>query len=561
MNHRILSGVLLASLWTVGGCRGCLGLEEPSLLGTTGTTGTGGDGAGGTGGGCLSATDCPAPEEECAVATCEDGTCGVSNAPAGTPCGDGPSCSGGEAVQQDTCDPFGLCVDQGTVACGSYTCASTECKTSCMDNDDCVAGTECKDPPNGSCLGSKVNGEPCAGPEECASEFCADGVCCDTVCNGRCEACSAAKGSQGSDGECKATLTCGEPLATGTGHACAVVPDGTIRCWGANLLGQLGDGTTEPSASPLLVVGVTNAVGVAAGASHTCALIADGTVMCWGGNSYGELGDGTMEDKLTAVVVGGVSNVVALATGGQTSCVVTTSGTVQCWGNNSFGQLGDGTDDSSPIPITVSNISTASAVAVGSAHACALLVDGSVQCWGQNVAGQLGDNTFEPSKPLPVPVSGLSAAVQIAAGYRHTCAVLSSGSARCWGSNNLAQVGDGSGSPNPKPTPVVVTNVINALAISAGRGHSCIRRQMGDASCWGGNGSGEVGNNTMELQLLAVPVSMLSDVVSLHAGYDFTCASLADGTVSCWGDNELGQLGNGGGADSPVPVPVTLVPE
>lgn len=543
----VLASVVLAS--SLGGCQCVLGLDTPALY-PGGGGGTGG--TGGSGGGCVSADDCPPPGSECIVATCEDGICGTGDAPEGAPCGDAPSCSGGEQVHQDICDGAGVCLDQGTLSCGTYACGATACKTSCMDDSDCTAGTQCKNPPNGSCVGSKTNGEPCTAPVECDSGYCADGVCCNTPCGGHCEACSSAAGGKGPDGQCASTLICGEPLAAGKEHACSVRPSGVVQCWGGNLFGQLGDGTADSSPVPQAVADVTMTVGVAAGDSHTCALIADGTVKCWGQNSQGQLGDGTMSDKLTPVGVDDVSDAIAVSAGGQTSCAVIKSGTVRCWGNNSFGQLGNNSTMNKSSPVTVNNISTAVAVAVGSAHACALLADGTVQCWGLNASGQVGDGTFDPMKLTPAPVLDVANAVQVAVGDFHSCAVLSTGSSRCWGENGGGQLGCG-GCDSDQSAPVTVINVFGALASAGGGHHSCVRTQNGQASCWGTNFDGQLGDGTTDPKTSAVAVKGLSTIVSIHAGAFFTCAALSDGSVACWGSNLSGQLGDGSDMGSTIP--------
>ncbi|MEI8255772.1 MAG: hypothetical protein WCJ30_08880, partial [Deltaproteobacteria bacterium] len=118
------------------------------------------------------------------------------------------------------------------------------------------------------------------------------------------------------------------------GHTCARMSDGTVRCWGFNGSGQLGDGTVIPRASPAAVPGLSSAASVAAGGGHTCAVLADATVRCWGANRYGQLGDGTTQDRPTPVAVRGLADVAALALGTEHSCARLRDGTVRCWGRN-----------------------------------------------------------------------------------------------------------------------------------------------------------------------------------------------------------------------------------
>ena len=134
----------------------------------------------------------------------------------------------------------------------------------------------------------------------------------------------------------------------------ALLGDGTVRCWGRNTEGQLGDGTTAGSLTPVQVVGITGAVAVSGGYEHTCALLGDGTVRCWGRNAEGQLGDGTRTGSSTPVRVVGITGAVAV-TGGwwHHTCALLRDGTAQCWGQNDFGQLGNGTTTSSSTPVTM----------------------------------------------------------------------------------------------------------------------------------------------------------------------------------------------------------------
>src|SRR6266540_1013484 len=174
--------------------------------------------------------------------------------------------------------------------------------------------------------------------------------------------------------------------AAGDYHTCALLQNGAARCWGLNSTGQLGDGSTTNSATPVAVSGITTATVVSSGYFHTCAVLQDGTVRCWGDNTYGQLGDGTTiippavrggpstAHSATPVTVSGISTAVTVsAADGFHTCAVLQDGTVRCWGDNSTGQLGNGSTTNSATPVTVSGISTAVAVSIGVIHTCASL--------------------------------------------------------------------------------------------------------------------------------------------------------------------------------------------
>jgi alpha-tubulin suppressor-like RCC1 family protein len=234
-------------------------------------------------------------------------------------------------------------------------------------------------------------------------------------------------------------------IAGGAFHTCALMAAGTVKCWGLNILGQLGDDTEVERWTPVDVVGLGgNAIAVAAGDSHSCAILQGGRVKCWGENRYGQLGDGTTQRHLTPVDVSGLSRgVTALSLGGRHSCAIV-GGIVKCWGGNLFGQIGDGTRQRRLVPVRVAGLrADAIAIAVGDGHSCALTVSEGLRCWGYNGWGQLGDGT-DVDRLSAVAVSGLRRGVTaVAAGARHTCARTATGSVKCWGYNLYNQLGDG----------------------------------------------------------------------------------------------------------------------
>ena len=288
-------------------------------------------------------------------------------------------------------------------------------------------------------------------------------------------------------------ITTATAVSSGYKHACAVLQDGTVQCWGDNSSGQLGGRSPTDSTLPLTVpvpvavAGLTGATSVSAGDDTTCAKRADGSVWCWGVNTYGQLGDGTTTDSAVPVAVSGLTDAADVCVGGYHSCAKLTNGTVQCWGANYVGQLGNGTrtDDGSAVPVAVGGLGNVAAISCGYEHNCALLGDGSIQCWGAD-GGGFGANegfgalgnpsatldckwpTTAPSSvpgqtvsyetgcsPTATPVSGITNAVAVSAGHFSSCAVLSDGSASCWGWNATGQLGDGTTWDSSSPIPVM----------------------------------------------------------------------------------------------------------
>lgn len=259
-------------------------------------------------------------------------------------------------------------------------------------------------------------------------------------------------------------------LAAGAEHTCAVLNTGKVRCWGANGQGQLGYGHTLDvgdnewvwSAGDVDVGGLVQ--DITAGASHTCALLTTGKVRCWGQGAYGQLGYGnttTIGDNETPATAGDVDvggPVLQLSAGKAHTCALLSTGRVVCWGYNSNGQLGypgyysmpyypyfDNVGDTET-PASVGSVElygTALQVAAGADHTCALMSFGAVKCWGYGAYGQLG---YGKSSTLPTPTAeivnlGGASAYVVTAGGAHTCALLSTGKARCWGLNDHGQLG------------------------------------------------------------------------------------------------------------------------
>ncbi len=352
-------------------------------------------------------------------------------------------------------------------------------------------------------------------------------------------------------------------VASGGSHSCARLTDGTVKCWGANNAGQLGDGTTNNRVSPVAVFGLTGAIDVVAGTNHSCALLSGGTVKCWGDNSYGAIGDGTTTNRASATQVSQLSGVTAISANNQDTCALLSDLTVRCWGDNSYGQLGDGSTVTRPVPAVVSGLSGVVALSVGGTHTCAVLGSGGVSCWGYNGYSELGDGTTT-ARSTPVSVGGLLIpAIGVAVGQDHTCVLQNDHTVRCWGWGGYGQLGDGTTMNRSGPTADPGLNMVTALA--AGDVYTCAVLGNGSVDCWGANAHGQLGDGTATGRMTPVASSTVGTVVTVGAsnasasGYlSHTCASFADGSVNCWGYNAQGQVGNGTTTNTSLPTPVSL---
>jgi alpha-tubulin suppressor-like RCC1 family protein len=274
-------------------------------------------------------------------------------------------------------------------------------------------------------------------------------------------------------------------------HRCAIDSGGGVLCWGRNEHGQLGDGTTTDRTEPVAVSGLSSGVvAVATGYQHTCAVTDLGIVQCWGANSVGQLGNGTTLDS-SVPVPALLSGVTSVATGWVHTCALTTTGSVYCWGDNSDGQLGSDTSLGSAIPAPVTTLASGvMSISAGTYHNCALSSAGAVSCWGDFAS--------------PKVVSGLSSGVAaVSAGDSHSCAILVDGSVECWGYNEQGQLGDGTSGEPFSYGPVAVTGLAGAAsAIAAGWKHTCAATEDGVVQCWGENSFGQLGDGSVRQSTL-----------------------------------------------------------
>jgi alpha-tubulin suppressor-like RCC1 family protein len=373
-------------------------------------------------------------------------------------------------------------------------------------------------------------------------------------------------------------------MSLGDGTTCVATYDGSVECWGRNDLGQLGQsnlihiGDDEtPEAIPFVELGGA-AQGVLTNGEQTFALMKDGSVRAWGANDSHELGlphtepIGDDETPASATVstepsLGGV--VLQLAVGSDFACARLEHGGVRCWGANDLGQLGYGYtsrigDDETPASAGDIDLGgPALDITAGAHHACAVLEAGRVRCWGSNDLGQLGYGHTEAigDDETPASAEGIDlggSAVRIVAGGLHTCALLGTGAARCWGDGQQGQLGHGKAlvvGDDEAPAALGDVPVGGAVVrLVAGWQHTCAVLDTGGLRCWGDGGFGQLGYGTVtdigddETPAAVGDVDLgAASATAIYSGAlsRSTCVRLDDGAVRCWGDNDAGQLGQG----------------
>jgi RHS repeat-associated protein len=332
-----------------------------------------------------------------------------------------------------------------------------------------------------------------------------------------------------------------EQLALGAGHSCVLLTDGNVRCWGLSDQGQLGNGDNVtigdneiPTSRPVVSLGGA-AAKIVTGGFHNCILKNSGGLLCWGYNAFGQLGQSTTQNigdnelpsTFADINVGGTSPVVDVATGNFHTCALTAAGEVKCWGRNNFRQIGSSNtalligDNEAPSTQAFLNLGgVATAIAVGAEHSCALLQNKRVKCWGRNDVGQLGiATTVVPLDATSAPLVDVGEDVdKIAAGGNNTCVITVTGKAKCWGVNNTGQLGLGNtltigDNEHPSSVPHIELGSLVSF-VEPGGNHTCAVTDTSLLYCWGNGSLGRLGyGNTQtigdnELPITAGPVNI-----------------------------------------------------
>ncbi|WP_338634739.1 hypothetical protein [Spirobacillus cienkowskii] len=309
-----------------------------------------------------------------------------------------------------------------------------------------------------------------------------------------------------------------------------------------------------------------------------CVVMRTGSVKCWGFNDNGQLGNGNQINQNTPVLASALGTVsisggafeVAVSSGLGTSCAFlsTSSSSVdfKCWGGNGAAQFGTGSTtpafSTTPVSATILNGKKIKQFTVGDDHACVLFADdSSALCWGKNDYGQLGDGTTTNSFTTGVKPTGITEAIRsIAASDKMTCVVTFSNNGYCWGNNDVTDTAYQNFILNKNPSLIVS----GAAYVSGGDGsHICFIMFDQKVQCLGSNNKGQLGNGKQSSTLgsiTPVQVSNLSGVSMIVAGTLHTCAVSGNNkVVSCWGDNTKAQLGNGvSGTDNSFTIPVQV---
>ena len=324
-------------------------------------------------------------------------------------------------------------------------------------------------------------------------------------------------------------------VALGRDHSCARGVDGSVRCWGQNLNGAVGDGNTGSDhgpPAPVEVLDLPPASGICTGVDHSCALLRDGTARCWGNNSNDQVtfAASSAFGHPTAATVGG--GIAALACGARHTCALMREGAVRCWGDPVY----------RPGAVRVPLPGRAVEIAAGTDQSCARLTGGRVYCW-------------RPIQGRAAEVVGLGGAVAgLAVGDGFACARLETGAVACWGAGYQGELGLGRRGESAAPQEVPGLSDVTGLVAVGHR--ACAVTRGGELRCWGDNRDGLLGTDAGETALAPVVVPGLGAVAEAALGGRHACARMHTGPLCCWGDNGYGQLGANARAQRLGPTPV-----
>jgi len=590
---------LLVSIWLRASCQGvgcpdgrscddgaCVSnaVNAASLPAFTGSIPTLGGGDGGGGDACTGgAESCNGVDDDCDGVidngfdlTSDRENCGSCGIACGRLTGvASASCMASRCVL--TCDTgFGDCDADGSNGC------EANLNTDVTNCDSCGSACTFANAANSCAGGSCVLGACDDGFADCDGDA-RNGCEVDLTDGANCGRC----GHDCGGSTCQASMFCvGEEIvaiASGSQHSCGLRANGAVTCWGLGAKGQLGTGATMSSRVPVDVRSISSGTGVSAGGDQSCA-VTGSSGLCWGDNLGAQLGDGTRTGRSSPTTVSLGSWIpTQIAMGSAHACAIgAASGGnpgVRCWGTNRNGQVGvgDTMDRTSPVTVNLSGGMRVDPIlaAASGRHSCAVVAGGEVYCWGAGTDGQLGRGTrLDQSLPALVEDVGgggvlnlltgmgpLSAdRVSLGTGNAFTCARDDTGQVYCWGDNSRGQVGDGS-SIARRTLPVAVDGLSDAVSLSVGDAHACALRMDGRVSCWGANGSGQLGDNTMvdsnrPVDVMDVPAG----VVEVAAGAAHVCLRTMEGHVFCYGRNSVGQLGDGTVDPHGTPQPVSTLP-
>ena len=344
-------------------------------------------------------------------------------------------------------------------------------------------------------------------------------------------------------------------ISSGDYYSAAIGANGSLWTWGRNDHGQLGNGTTDDSNTPIKVM--SGIVSVSCGSSHIAVIKTDGSLWTWGHNNDGQLGNGNTNDSSVPTKV--LDDIIAVSCGGKHTAAIKSDGSLWVFGSSTHNSV---STSQKTMPTKV--MDDVIAVSAGNSFTAVIKTDNSLWTWGSNTDGQLGHDGGSPSR---YPTQVMENVIAVSAGTSHCTAIKSDGSLWAWGSYMYGKLG----TEDSETTPAISSGVIS---VSAGCYHTAAIKSDGSLWMWGNNRYGQLGNGGGGSDVYQPPFSpseseyfqrtperILDNMSSVSAGSVHTIALASDGTIWACGDNNYGQLGTGNTTASSVPVQIQLQQE
>jgi alpha-tubulin suppressor-like RCC1 family protein len=341
-----------------------------------------------------------------------------------------------------------------------------------------------------------------------------------------------------SDDEKNLTTT---QVALGRTHSCALMSDSSVRCWGHNTYGGLGDGTTKFKDTAVTVSSGTSFKSVSVGQDHSCAVTTAGALYCWGLNTSNQVGDNTTTQRTSPTAIDVGVNYLMVSSGEAHSCGITTANKLRCWGLGDYGQIGNAGTANQAVPVNIDNTVDYKFVALGSKSTCAITTSNKLRCWGRNVYYTLGDGTTT-WKSSPQDIDATADYDSVSMGSHHACGILTSGGMRCWGDNTYGQIGDGSNTTRTTPVDVNSGTTYTSVSVNdetvnaSGRGFTCAVTASNILQCWGNNTVYQLADGTATNRNAPVVADNGTSYSKVFASGVRACGITTSGALKCWGN-------------------------
>jgi alpha-tubulin suppressor-like RCC1 family protein len=340
-------------------------------------------------------------------------------------------------------------------------------------------------------------------------------------------------------------------ISGGGGFECGVLRSGQGYCWGLGTNSRLGIALSGSGGAEAILGLLRRDWSTIAAGDNFGIGIRSNLLVAWGDNSLGQLGQGMVGAALSETLVGTQSDWLSATAGQKHACAIKIDGSLSCWGDNLHGQLGLGTTAVTSVPtkVPIPGVKWRT-ISAGYGATCGIQFDGSLWCWGDVTSGILG-SAATADELSPVQIGTSTEWTGVSLGTNSACGTLTDRTVLCWGANDQGQLGDGTRTPHPDPEQIADSTPW--LQVSVGSSYACAVSTTGAVKCWGNNSTGQLGIRRDPSNKASFTRTASNTVwTTLAHGLNHTCGIAPDSTLWCWGQNDKGQLGDGTLLDNDV---------